>query len=116
MAQTSVDQRWDLPLTENISFSSWELPSISNKPIYNHFTNAHGVVNYGTLRLEGDVSDHMMNWPILEFNGYIPVVHEPTYMDMGAYIYFNPAPIFIPAPSGVAIALAGLCMLTRRKR
>ena len=116
MARTSISHEWDLFQTHNIEFSPWELPSIADKPIYNHFTNAHGIVNYGTFRFEGDISDHMQSWPILEFNGYIPVVHEPTYIDMGNYIHFNPSPIFVPAPSGVAMALIALCILSRKYR
>jgi len=116
MGKILANHEWASPHISNIEFSPWELPSIANKPIYNHFTNAHGIVNYGTFRFEGDISDHMLSSPILEFNGYIPVVHEPTYIDMGNYIHFNPSPVFIPAPSGVTMVLIGLCILARRKR
>jgi len=116
MDKILVNHEQGLPLANNIKFSAWEFPLIAHKPVYNHFTNAHGIVNYGTFRFEGDISDHMLKLPILEFNGYIPVVHEPTYIDMGSYVHFNPSPIFVPAPSGVAMALIALCILGRRYR
>tara|TARA_B100000614_G_scaffold262909_1_gene300501 strand:+ start:74801 stop:75091 length:291 start_codon:yes stop_codon:yes gene_type:complete len=92
-----------------------ELSQAFDKPIYNHFTHLHGL-SEGSIQLSGDLSDHMFHSPILEFNGYIAVVHEPSYIDMGNYIHFNPSPVFVPAPSGMfLLGLAGL-MLARRKR
>jgi hypothetical protein len=67
------------------------------------------------MQLDGDLHDHLSSWPILEFNGYIPVVHEPTYIDMGNYIHFNPAPIFIPSPGVMTILVAALAIFGIRR-
>ena len=79
-----------------------------HKPMYNYFTNVHGAIidgaAIGTGRFNGDLSDFHDEYP-LEFNGYIPVVHEPTYIDVGSTMYFNPPPVFVPEV-GVTFAFA----------
>lgn len=96
----------------NLLFSDESALVPITKPIYNHFTHIHGT-SMGSMQMDGDLSDHLLSAPILEFNGYIPVVHEPTYIDMGSYIHFNPSPVFVPSPSasilfGVALLMLGI--------
>lgn len=92
----------------------WLIESASqpfDKPIYNHFMHMH---DFETLQVSHDMLYLTYESPLLEFNGYIPVVHQPTYIDMGNAIHFNPSPIFVPGPSSAA--LLGLAMLAILKR
>lgn len=89
-----------------------------SKPMYNYFTSVHGASENGSLldtsRMNGDISNHLDFAPSLEYNGYIPVVHEPYYIDMGNEVHFNPAPVFVPEV-GITFSLVlmmlfvGLC-------
>lgn len=94
-----------------------DLPhSIIDKPIYNHFTHIHGSAD-GSMRICGDIYDHLFSYPILEFGGYIPVVHKPTYIEMSNTIHFNPSPVFVPSASSLMIiSLSILTSALLRKR
>lgn len=89
--------------------------------MYNFFTNVHGSSNNGSLinttRFEGDLSEHLDFPTHLEYNGYIPVVHEPYYIDMGNEVHFNPAPVFVPeAPGLFALMILAGFISTRKMR
>lgn len=98
---------------------SLDLNLVSNietiKPMYNHFASLHGAVvdgaAVGTHRLNGEHYD----WN-LEFNGYIPVVHEPSTIDLVNTVYYNPAPIFVPEVGSIVLVLMFAWLLSLRNR
>ena len=102
-----------------------ELPNIDypmfsdlSMPIYNHFMSVHGTYEgTSTLYYGEDYDLDITSSMLFSFHEYIPVVHEPSYIDMGNYIHYNPSPVFIPSPSSAIILSATAAfVLIKRKR
>lgn len=77
----------------------------NDEPPMNLFTHLH---TGQTIAFDGELMGftHMNS---------IPVIHDPIYIDMGTYIYFNPAPVIVPAPSiAIIIVFIVVALATRR--
>lgn len=72
-----------------------------------------------TISIEVDVLDWDPTGISLNLNdsmGYMPVIHEPTWIDKGHEIHYNPPPIIVPEPSSLVIILIGLVLVVFGRR